>query len=154
MHEGVARGDADGLVGGVEIHARGLGGDQRLAAGEQVGGGQVVGHHLEYGGRAQGAGVQDSPPHGGEQRQDALEGGAFTAGEDGDVAGVRAVTAAGDRAVHGLAAQGRTFSPRRRTSDSSVVDISIQILPGPMPSSRPSGCSSTAAEIAGVTAGR
>jgi hypothetical protein len=42
-----------------------------------------------------------------------------------------------------------TFAARRRISASSVVLISSQTLPGPRPSSRPSGPSTTAAEAAG-----
>ena len=44
----------------------------------------------------------------------------------------------------------RTFSPSRRTSASSVVDISIQIFPGPIAESSPSSASSTSADAAGV----
>ena len=43
-----------------------------------------------------------------------------------------------------------TFAPSRRTSASSVVDISIQIFPSPIAESSPSSASSTAADAAGV----
>ena len=43
-----------------------------------------------------------------------------------------------------------TFSPSRRTSASSVVDISIQIFPSPVTASSPSSASSTSADAAGV----
>ena len=49
--------------------------------------------------------MQDPAAHGGQQREDALERRTLAAGEDRDVAGIRAMAAAGDRTVDRLAAE-------------------------------------------------
>ena len=104
MYKGCSRADPDGLVGGVQIHPGGFGRDQRLGAGDQVGGGQVVRDHLEDRGGAKFTGMQDTPSHRGQQRQDPLERSPVAAGEDRDIAGIGPVTAAGHRTVHRRAA--------------------------------------------------
>src|SRR6056297_3959210 len=77
MHEGCARRDLHRLIRGVEIHAGGLHRHQRLAAGQKICGGQIIGHDLQNRGRADLASVKDPAPQCGQGRQHALEGGAI-----------------------------------------------------------------------------
>src|SRR2546430_3022130 len=61
---------------------------------------QVVGEDFEHGSRADGPGVQDPLAENRQHRQDTLEGGARAAGEDRDIPGGGAVTAAGRSEEH------------------------------------------------------
>ena len=54
---------------------------------DQVGGGEIVGQHLEHRRRAEFAGVEHSTAEGGEYRQHPFEDVSVTTGENGDVAG-------------------------------------------------------------------
>ena len=62
---------------------------------------QVVGHDLEHRGGADRARVQDLAAQDLQDRQDSLKAGPLAAGEDGNIAGGRAMAAARDRALHG-----------------------------------------------------
>ena len=150
VHEGIAGRDADRLIGGGEVHAGRLHGRQRLAQRQQIGGRQIVGHHLERRGGADPAGMQDAPAENPQHRQHPLENLTPAAGKDRNVAGRRAMHAARDRTIDGVgAAWPRRAPPAARISAASVVDISSQILPGPMPDRMPSAPSMTAADAAG-----
>ena len=115
VHEGIARRNPDRLVGGGKVHAGRLHGRQRLAQRQQIGGRQVVGHHLERRGAADLAGMQDAPAEDLEHRQHPLEDVALAAGKDRDVAGRGAVHAARYRTVDSLGA-GR-LDQRRQAAD-------------------------------------
>src|SRR5207248_6182701 len=59
VYEGVSGGDADALVGRVQVETRDLRDRERLGERGEMHRAEIVGEDLEHGSRAHGAGVQD-----------------------------------------------------------------------------------------------
>ena len=100
MHEGCPRRDFDGLIGRVQIHTRRLCRHEGLAARHQVGSRQIVCHNFQDRGAPKFARMQDTAPHGFEQRSDPLEGVPVTARKDRDISCFSPMAAPRNRAIH------------------------------------------------------
>ena len=109
MNKAVAAGNADRLIAGLQVHIGRLAGRQGFGQRHQIGGGQIIGHHFQYGCRPQRARMQNATAHFGEVRQHHIKGGPVTAREDRNIARGRAVTPARDRTVDSRAAKSSQF---------------------------------------------
>ncbi len=101
VHERVAGRGADDLESRGEIDAAALGQHQRLARGDEVDEGEHVGDDLDHRGRADRADVEDAPPHRRQRGPVALEQLRLAADDDGDLAGLGQMHAAGDGTLQG-----------------------------------------------------
>jgi tRNA-binding EMAP/Myf-like protein len=121
VHEAVARGNADRLIGCVHVEPQGLAHGQRFGERDKVCGAQEVRHNLELRGRTPIARVQHATAECGEHRKHAFKAFARAGGKNRDIAGIGAVAAARNRAFHEEAAAG--FDQRAEAQDFCIYGV-------------------------------